>query len=177
MQTADVPAATRFASVGSSSTLPLTRRVEPNATRVEVVSFSSVAARRKNSSSFGLAPGQPPSIQVMPRWSSCSAMRSLSSTVSEMPSSCEPSRSVVSKISTSADMFDPLLVAIDLATDGLRVLIRDRLGDRTRTRDGAVVYRVHGADLGRGAAHEHLLGDVHIAASELTHLAFESEVA
>ena len=62
MQTADVPASTRLRSVGSSSTLPLTRRVEPKATNVDVVRRSSVAARRKNSSSLGLAPGQPPSM-------------------------------------------------------------------------------------------------------------------
>ncbi len=55
-------------------------------------SFSSVRARRKNSMSFGLAPGQPPSIHMRPSRSSCSAMRSLSSTVTEMPSSWQPSR-------------------------------------------------------------------------------------
>jgi hypothetical protein len=49
-------------SVGSSSTLPFTRRVDPKATIVDVSSRSSVRARRKNSSSFGLAPGQPPSM-------------------------------------------------------------------------------------------------------------------
>ena len=55
-------------------------------------------------------------------------LRSLSSTVSEMPSNCAPSRSVVSKISTggrgpahvrSVDMLDPVLVAVDLAADGV----------------------------------------------------------
>ncbi len=58
-------------------------------------------ARAKNSASFGLAPGQPPSMKVTPRWSSCSATRSLSSTVSERPSCWEPSRRVVSKTSTA----------------------------------------------------------------------------
>ena len=100
MHTVPVPAATRLARVGSESTLPAARRVEPNATSFEVDSFSSVRARWKNSMSFGLAPGQPPSIHMRPRRSSCSAMRSLSSTVTEMPSSWHPSRSVVSKTST-----------------------------------------------------------------------------
>ena len=45
----------------------LGRRVEPNATIVEVVSWSSVAARAKNSMSFGLAPGHPPSMKCTPR--------------------------------------------------------------------------------------------------------------
>jgi hypothetical protein len=61
MHTVDVPAPTRLRNVGSSSTLPFTRRVDPNATIVDVSRRSSVRARRKNSSSFGLAPGQPPS--------------------------------------------------------------------------------------------------------------------
>src|SRR5438067_957595 len=102
-------------------------------------------------------------------------MRSLSSTVSEMPSSWDPSRSVVSKISTASgnfssfvDMFDPLLVAIDFAPHGARVLLRDHCGHRTGTRNGAIVDRVHRAHLGGRAAHEHLVGDVEIAARELT---------
>ena len=61
-------------------------------------------------------------------------MRSLSSTVSDRPSTWLPSRRVVSKISTasgstgsaSADMFHPLLVAVDLAAHGLAVLVHDR---------------------------------------------------
>ena len=96
MHTVDVPAASRLRSVSSESTFPLTRRVEPNATSVDVSSDSSDGARAKNSSSLGLAPGQPASMKSTPSQSSCSAMRSLSSTVSEMPSSWLPSRSVVS---------------------------------------------------------------------------------
>ena len=63
---------------------------------VLVSRFSSRGARRNISSSFGFAPGHPASMKSTPSQSSCSAMRNLSSTVSEMPSSCEPSRSVVS---------------------------------------------------------------------------------
>ena len=62
MQTAEVLASIRLRSVGSSSTLPRGRRVEPNATSVDVDSVSSFEARAKNSMSFGFAPGQPPSM-------------------------------------------------------------------------------------------------------------------
>ena len=62
MHTAAVFASIRLRRVGSSSTLPRGRRVDPNATSVEVSSRNSVAARAKNSMSFGLAPGQPPSM-------------------------------------------------------------------------------------------------------------------
>ena len=63
MQACDVPASTRLRKVSSLSTLPFTRRVEPKATNVLVDSVSSpLAARRKNSLSLGLAPGQPPSM-------------------------------------------------------------------------------------------------------------------
>src|ERR1700694_866056 len=101
-------------------------------------------------------------------------MRSLSSTVSEMPSSCEPSRNVVSKISTDSgrvtsfvDMLNPFLVTIDFTSDGARVLLRDRRGHRTGARNLSVVDGVHRADLGGGAADEHLLGDVQVAARQL----------
>ena len=57
MQAVEVPAPTSARSVGSSSTLPAGRRVDPNATRVAVSSCSSVTARRKNSSSLGFACG------------------------------------------------------------------------------------------------------------------------
>src|ERR1700723_1648719 len=41
-------------------------------------------------------------MKVTPRWSSCSATRSLSSTVSDRPSCWDPSRRVVSKMSTAS---------------------------------------------------------------------------
>ena len=59
---AEVLALTRLASVGSSSVRPLTLRVDPKATSVEVDSLSSLGARAKNSSSLGFAPGQPASM-------------------------------------------------------------------------------------------------------------------
>src|SRR5262252_7955991 len=110
-------------------------------------------------------------------------MRSLSSTVRLTPSSCEPSRNVVSKTSTafgvrgflsvmassssslllvptlaplpaagSGDVFDPVLVAIDLTPDRLRVLGGDRRRHRPGAVDLPVVHRVDRADLGSGAA-------------------------
>src|SRR5580658_3234103 len=41
-------------------------------------------------------------MKATPRWSSCSATRSLSSTVSDRPSCWDPSRKVVSKMSTAS---------------------------------------------------------------------------
>ncbi len=62
-QTTPVWAASRPASTGSVSARPPALRVEPKATRVAVSRRRSpAAARRKNSSSLGLAPGQPPSM-------------------------------------------------------------------------------------------------------------------
>src|SRR5580704_2653980 len=122
-------------------------------------------------------------MKATPRWSSCSATRSLSSTVSDSPSCWDPSRRVVSKMSTasgstgrskpwlvaawvcppppapalrlttllraapwlraapSLDMFEPVLVAVDLAPDGREVGVLYVLGHRAgRTRaDRAVV--------------------------------------
>src|SRR3954447_21805942 len=171
MHTVEVPASTRLRRVGSSSTLPFTRRVEPKATSVEVSSRNSVRARRKNSSSFGLAPGPPPSMKCTPRWSSCSAIRSLSSTVSDTPSTWAPSRKVVSKISTAAgirsDMLHPILVAVDMTVHGLAVFVHDGLGHRARARDGPVVHRADRRHLGGGPAQEDLLGDVEVAAGDV----------
>ena len=90
MQTASVLAFTSWRRTSSSSARTPARRVEPNATSVAVDSRSSAGARAKNSSSLGLAPGQPPSMKATPRWSSCSATRSLSSTVSDSPSCWRP---------------------------------------------------------------------------------------
>ena len=62
MHTTSVFAASRCWRVRSSSTFPFTRRVEPKATSRELANSSSDWARSKNSSSFGLEPGQPPSM-------------------------------------------------------------------------------------------------------------------
>src|SRR4051812_19529483 len=100
MAQTSVPASTRPRTLGSSPGLTLARRVAPKATIFACFHFS-LRACSKNSASFGLEPGQPPSMNVTPSSSSFRAMRSLSSTEYEMPSVCAPSRSVVSKISTN----------------------------------------------------------------------------
>src|SRR6476660_9907132 len=98
-------------------------------------------------------------------------MRSLSSTVSDTPSTCAPSRRVVSKISTAtgirSDMLHPVLISVDLTADGLAVLLHHCLRHRPRARDGPVVDRADRGDLGGGAAQEDLLGDVQVAAGEV----------
>src|SRR4051812_36057896 len=110
-------------------------------------------------------------------------MRSLSSTVTETPSSWQPSRSVVSKISTcapstpvSADMLAPVLVLVLLAAHGSAVHLGDRLRHRTRAGDEAVVDGVDRADLGRRPADEQLLGDVQVAPGQVVDAAVEAEV-
>ena len=59
------------------------RRVDENVTSFACFRRSSLWARAKNSSSFGLLPGQPPSMYCTPSSSIFCAMRSLSSTVSD----------------------------------------------------------------------------------------------
>ena len=86
-------ASTRRLSSASAAT-PL-RRVMPKATSSALRSRSS-RMRRKNSISFGLDAGNPPSMKPMPSSSSLSAMRAFSSTETDRPSCCMPSRSVVS---------------------------------------------------------------------------------
>ena len=67
MQATGAPASMRLANTSSFSGLTPARRVEPKATSVAVPSCSSFLARAKNSMSFGLAPGQPPSMKATPR--------------------------------------------------------------------------------------------------------------
>src|SRR6478735_8756033 len=108
-------------------------------------------------------------------------MRSLSSTVRDTPSTCAPSRRVVSKISTAlgirSDMFHPVLVPVDLTADGLAVLLHDRLRHRPRAWDGPVVDRADRRHLGGRAAQEDLLGDVEVAAGDVVDPHVEAEVA
>ncbi len=88
-----ISASTRRFSSASAAT-PL-RRVMPKATSSAFTSRSS-RIRRKNSISLGFEAGNPPSMKPMPSSSSLSAMRTFSSTETDMPSCCMPSRSVVS---------------------------------------------------------------------------------
>ena len=81
----------------SSSGFPWARQVAPKA--VIVAFFQDISrACSKKSASFGLEPGQPPSMKATPRSSKRRAIRSLSAHESEMPSRCVPSRNVVSYI-------------------------------------------------------------------------------
>src|SRR5680860_1554751 len=115
----------------------------------------------------------------MPSASSCSAMRSLSSTVREMPSSWLPSRRVVSKISTplGADMLVPILVLVDLAAHGGEVGLLHLPGDRPGLAELAVVDGADRHDLGRGPRQERLLGGVEVAAEDVGLAVLDAEVA
>ena len=141
-------------------------------------------ARAKNSSSFGFAPGQPPSMKATPRWSSCSATRSLSSTVSEMPSCWEPSRKRrVEDVDGlgqhgqarsrgcmcpwwrcapwSVDMLEPVLVRSTSPRTAAKKIswICLVIGPGLAVADRAVVDLTDGDDLGRGAGEERLVGE------------------
>src|SRR5438874_1882213 len=116
-----------------------------------------------------------------PNQSSCSAMRSLSSTVREMPSSWLPSRRVVSNTSTDAgsalsDMLDPVLVLVDLAPDGGEVGLLDGPGHGPGLADLAVVDRADGHDLGGGACEKGLVAGVEVAAQDVRHHDVVAEV-
>src|SRR2546423_1119916 len=110
-------------------------------------------------------------------------MRSLSSTVREMPSSWLPSRSVVSKTSTdpgrvtSSDMFDPVLVAIDLSANGGEVDLLDGPGHRPRLADEAVVDLSDRHHLGGRPGQESLLAHVQITAEDVADLDLVAKVA
>jgi hypothetical protein len=71
------------------------RRVMPKATSSACCRRSS-RIRLKKAISLGLEAGKPPSMKWMPSSSSLRAMRTFSSTDTDMPSCCMPSRRVVS---------------------------------------------------------------------------------
>src|SRR4051812_16686101 len=107
-------------------------------------------------------------------------MRSLSSTVSDRPSRCDPSRNVVSNTSTDAgvretagsDMFVPVLVAVDLAADGGVERLLDLAGHRPRfaAADEAVVDGADRHDLGCRPRQERLVGGVEVGAQDVADL-------
>src|SRR2546423_7350545 len=109
-------------------------------------------------------------------------MRSLSSTVREMPSSWLPLRSVVSKTSTdpgrvtSSDMFDPVLVAIDLSANGGEVDLLDGPGHRPRLADEAVVDLSDPHHLGRRPRQEPLLAHLQITPGDVGELDLRAQV-
>ena len=94
-QTTSVPASSRSRSTWESSARSPAFRVMPNAVSVLVFRVSLVASL-KNSVSRGFAPGQPPSTNGKPTWSSLCRMRSRSSIVYDRSACCAPSRKVVS---------------------------------------------------------------------------------
>src|SRR5437588_5354197 len=101
-------------------------------------------------------------------------MRSLSSTVREIPSSWLPSRSVVSKTSMDSgsvlsDMFDPVLVPVDLAAHRREVRLLDGAGHRAGLADLAVVDGTDGHDLRRGTSEKGLLAGIEVAAQDVAH--------
>src|SRR5687768_9223949 len=112
-------------------------------------------------------------------------MRSLSSTVSDTPSRCDPSRRVVSKISTAAgardtagsDMFVPHGVLVDLAPDGGEERLLDLLGNWPgfTGADLAVVDRADGHDLGGRARQERLVSGVQVGAQDVAHFNLDAE--
>src|SRR5581483_10391058 len=106
-------------------------------------------------------------------------MRSLSSTLSDRPSRWEPSRSVVSKTSTSTDMFDPVLVPVNLAAHRGKEDLLDTAGHRPGLpgADHAVVDGTDGHDLGRGAGQEGLVRRVEVAAEDVAGLDLDAFVA
>src|SRR5690606_35569003 len=115
-----------------------------------------------------------------------------SSTVSEMPSNCAPSRSVVSKMSTASglpggrrlatslasliDVLQPVLVAVDLTAHGREVRLLDLLGDRPGPAQLAVVDGADRHDLGRGAGEERLVRAVEVGAQDVVDDHLEAEV-
>src|SRR5947199_9930288 len=99
-----------------------------------------------------------------------------------MPSSWLPSRSVVSNTSTSAgsglsDMFDPVLVAIDLAPHGGEVRLLDGPGHRPRLADETVVDLADRDHLRRRAGEERLLAHVQVPAQDVADLHLVAQVA
>ena len=82
-------------SASSSSAARSRRRVMPKAATA-AVSNVSFASSSKSASSLGFDAGKPASIRSTPSESSACATRTFSSTESDMPSPCIPSRRVVS---------------------------------------------------------------------------------
>src|SRR5206468_4143788 len=65
------------------------------------------------------------------------------------------------------DMFEPVLVLVDLAPHGGEIGLLHGLGDGPGRGDLAVVDRANGHDLGGGAGEEGLLGQVEVGAQEV----------
>src|SRR5665647_2870846 len=180
--TATVPAkqsasTRRFSS--SAAATPL-RVVIPKATSSALLRRSR-SMRRKNSISLGFDAGKPPSMKWMPSSSSLSAMRTFSSTETDMPSCCMPSRRVVSysctlcssngssprrgAVTASAfhgfhEVRELLVTSLD---DGVELLL-DATRQRPGLADEVIVDLADRHHLRGRAGEEELLGEHHVAA-------------
>ncbi len=76
----------------------------------------------------------------------------------------------------SVDEFAPVLVSGLLGAHGSVVHLGNCGGHRAGTRDDTIVDRVDRADLGRGATHERLVGDVQVAAGDVVDSDLEAEI-
>src|SRR4051794_18529161 len=76
-----------------------------------------------------------------------------------------------------ADMFVPVLVAVDLAPHGGEEHVLHGPGDRTGLAELAVVDRADGHDLGGGAGQERLVGGVEVASQHVAVDVLDVEVA
>ena len=90
-----------------------TARARPHTT----TPLRSRAIRRTASKSSGEAMGKPASMMSTPSHTSCRAISSFSSEVSEAPGDCSPSRRVVSKMYTRSAIVS-LLQRVDCALTG-----------------------------------------------------------
>ena len=95
MVTTGVEASASTRRLGSAAAATPLRRVMPKAASTAWRSVSR-SMRAKNAVSLGLEAGNPPSMKCTPSSSSLSAMRAFSSTETDSPSCCMPSRRVVS---------------------------------------------------------------------------------
>src|SRR2546426_2979792 len=77
----------------------------------------------------------------------------------------------------SADMFDPVLVAVDLTPNRREEGLLDGPGDGTGFADLAVVDRADGHHLGGRAAEKGLLARVEVTAEDVGDLGLVAEVA
>src|SRR5665647_1629512 len=180
--TATVPAkqsasTRRFSSAAAATPL---RVVIPKATSSALLRRSR-SMRRKNSISLGFDAGKPPSMKWMPSSSSLSAMRTFSSTETDMPSCCMPSRRVVSYSCTlcssngssprrgavTASAFHGLHEVRELLVasldDGVELLL-DATRQRPGLADEVIVDLADRHHLRGRAGEEELVGEHHVAA-------------
>src|SRR5438445_662759 len=124
MQTVPTLASTRWRNVSSLSTLPLTRRVEPNATSVLVSSFNS----------FGTLPPVRRARTSGPPACAWLILMRLRPPALYRPCDARVRPGLRPAPGLSYELA-PVFVLVDLAADGLAVFGRDDLGHRSGARD------------------------------------------